>query len=171
MNKYRKVRREGLIIGCPAYWQFRPVIMLSGQIVSFYGDEPDGEYALAGARSGEDITIHFGDDENKSINVHVNPESDTGLEALGDEAESKTEAKNTGLEKVEAGGFVTISPAGESLLPEEAEASAEILVEAKPRTPQVREVEEAVSTETTSEARGLRWGTAHRTGKKKPRRE
>ena len=152
MNKYRKVRGgrlknwlSGLLAVSSA------VIMLSGQIVSFYGDEPDGEYALAGARSGEDITIQFGEDENKSINVHVNPESDAGLEALGDETESETEAKNTGLEKVEAGGFVTISPADESLLPEEAEASAEIL-SGKAENTAVEKVEEVAAAEPTSES-------------------
>ena len=165
MNKYRKVRGgrlknwlSGLLAVSTA------VIMLSGQIVSFYGDEPEGEYALAGARSGEDITIHFGEDENKSINVHVNPESDAGLEALGDETESETEAKNTGLEKVDAGGFVTISPADESLLPEEAEASAEILT-GKAENTAVEKVEEAVSTETTSET-GAPVGNSAQDGEK-----
>ncbi len=140
------------------------ITMLGGSAATLLAEEPSTEYALAGAGTGKDITIHFGDDEDKSINVHVNPESDTGLEALGDEAESKTEAKNTGLEKVEAGGFVTISPADESLLPEKAEASAEILT-GKAENTAVEKVEEAVSTETTSET-GAPVGNSAQDGEK-----
>ena len=90
-----------------------------------------GAYALAGEGSGEDITIFFADGEDKSISIHVNPRTQrrgtdsAWQEAAGDETEAETE--NTGLKAVEAGGFVTISSVDETLLPEEAEASAEIL--------------------------------------------
>jgi fibro-slime domain-containing protein/LPXTG-motif cell wall-anchored protein len=131
------------------------IAMLGGSAATLLAEEPSTEYALAGAGTGEDITIHFGDDEDKSINVHVNPESNAetlaglGSEAVGDETESETE--NTGLKEVKAGGFVTISSVDETLLPEEAEASAEIL-SGKAENTAVEKVEEVAATEPTSEA-------------------
>ena len=77
--------------------------------------------ALAGEGSGQDVTIHFGKGKNRSISIHVNPKNSE------EEMESESETENTGLEKVEAGDLVTISSVDGSLLPEEAEASAEIL--------------------------------------------
>ena len=130
------------------------ITMLGGSAATLLAEEPSTEYALAGAGTGEDITIHFGDDEDKSINVHVNPESNAetlaglGSEAVGDETESETE--NTGLKEVEAGGFVTISSVDETLLPEEAEASAEILT-GKAENAAVEKVEEVAVAEPTSE--------------------
>jgi fibro-slime domain-containing protein/LPXTG-motif cell wall-anchored protein len=128
--------------------------MLGGSAATLLAEEPSTEYALAGAGTGEDITIHFGDEEDKSISVHVNPESNAetlaglGTEAAGDETESETE--NTGLKEVEAGGFVTISSVDETLLPEEAEASAEILT-GKAENAAVEKVEEVAVAEPTSE--------------------
>jgi len=130
------------------------ITMLGGSAATLLAEEPSTEYALAGAGTGEDITIHFGDEEDKSISVHVNPESNAetlaglGTEAAGDETESETE--NTGLKEVEAGGFVTISSVDETLLPEEAEASAEILT-GKAENAAVEKVEEVAVAEPTSE--------------------
>ena len=75
-------------------------------------DNTSSEYALAGEGSGQDVTIHFGDDENHAIHIHVNPvresASPDGEEAgpvsgemsqtepglpLEDETEAETEAE------------------------------------------------------------------------------
>ena len=131
------------------------ITMLGGSAATLLAEEPSTEYALAGAGTGEDITIHFGDEEDKSISVHVNPESNAetlaglGTEAAGDETESETE--NTGLKEVKAGGFVTISSVDETLLPEEAEASAEIL-NGKAENTAVEKVEEVAGAEPLSGA-------------------
>ena len=140
------------------------ITMLGGSAATLLAEEPSTEYALAGAGTGKDITIHFGDDEDNAINVHVNPESNAetlaglGTEAAGDETESETE--NTGLKEVKAGGFVTISSVDETLLPEEAEASAEIL-SGKAENTAVEKVEEVAGAEPTSEASDPRRSSAH----------
>ena len=132
--------------------------MFGGNVTALMADEGAAEYALAGDGSGEDITIHFGDEDDQIINIHVNPETgteetaapadlsaetDTETETESDtetdtetETESDTEAgtetgteteTESGQEKVEAGDLVTISSVDGSLLPNEAEASAEIV--------------------------------------------
>ena len=49
------------------------VTMLGGNTVFFADETAAGTYALAGEGSGEDVTIHFGDDADQEINIHVNP--------------------------------------------------------------------------------------------------
>ena len=49
------------------------VTMLGGNTVFFADETAAGNYALAGEGSGEDVTIHFGDDADQEINIHVNP--------------------------------------------------------------------------------------------------
>lgn len=107
------------------------ITMLGGNATVLSADEAATEYALAGAGSGEDVTIHFGDADDQTIKIHVNPETGTEEEAsalagLGFEAGDETETE-AGQEKVEAGDLVTISSVDGSLLPDEAEASAEIV--------------------------------------------
>jgi hypothetical protein len=41
------------------------ITMLGGSAVTLMAEEPSTEYALAGAGTGQDITIHFGDDEDQ----------------------------------------------------------------------------------------------------------
>ena len=48
------------------------ITMLGGSAATLLAEEPSTEYALAGAGTGKDITIHFGDDEDQSISIHVN---------------------------------------------------------------------------------------------------
>ena len=105
------------------------VMMLSGSAASLYAEESATEYALAGAGSGQDVTVHFGDDENQDISIHINAETDedAALAGLGSELTDETESESTGLKEVEAGDLVTISPVDGSDLPEEAEAGAAIV--------------------------------------------
>ena len=109
------------------------ITMLGGSAATMMAEEPATEYALAGAGSGEEITIHFGDDENNDISIHVNPETNAetlaglGSEEPGDETEAETETESNGIKEIEAGEIVTISPVDGSELPEEAEADAAIV--------------------------------------------
>lgn len=70
--------------------------MLSGSAASLLAEEPATEYALAGAGSGQDVTVHFGNGEDKDINIHVNPESDAQtLAGFGaEETEADIEASD-----------------------------------------------------------------------------
>ena len=134
------------------------VTMLGGDPAFFAGKTA---YALADEGSGEDVTIHFGDDD---INIHVNPaaedetiasvgfgaetdaEADTATDAEADtvtdvETESETEAES-GVKEVTDGALVTISAVDESDLPEDAEANAKILTGRK-EAKAVDKVEEA----------------------------
>ena len=161
MNKNTGIRRGRLRKWLSGFLAVSTAVtMLGGQIASFYGDETDSTYALAGEGSGEDITIHFGDGEDQDISIHVNPETGEEVASLaGLDSETEKETDNTGLEKVEAGDLVTISSADGSLLPEEAEASAEILT-GKAENSAVEKVEEAASTELASETAGSAGGSA-----------
>ena len=90
--------------------------MLSGSAATLMAEEPGTEYALAGAGSGEDVTVHFGNGEDQDISIHVNKpaeETDGGID--------------TGVQAVDAGELVTISTVDGSDLPQEAEASGEVL--------------------------------------------
>ena len=152
-NERRGLQKGGLKKWLSGFLAVSTVVtMLTGQTALFYGDELSSGYALAGEGSEEDITIHFGANEDTSISIHVNPENGEevpdSLAGLGAETEAETE--NTGLKAVEAGGFVTISPADETLLPEEAEASAEIL-SGRAENTAVKKVEEAVAVEPATE--------------------
>ena len=64
--------------------------VLSGLPVSLQAEEPVTEYALAGAGSGQDVTVHFGDGQD--ISFHVNEEDEAGVidpETLSEETESE----------------------------------------------------------------------------------
>ena len=108
------------------------VSMLGGSAASMFAEEASTEYALAGAGSGQDVTVHFGDSEDQEISIHVNPETNEdvlagyGTEALGKETEADAD-NTTGIKEVEAGELVTISPVDGSDMPEEAEADAAIV--------------------------------------------
>ena len=146
MKDYRGLRRGRLLRWLSVFLAISVTVsLLSGQIASIYGDEPDNDYVLADEGSGEDVTIHFGKEEDQSIRVHVNPgsgeEESDPLE--GSDSEMTDE---TGLKAVEAGDLVTISPADGSLLPEEAEANAEIL-SGRAENKAVKKVEEAAGVE------------------------
>ena len=43
--------------------------MLGGN-AAFIADEPGSDYALAGAGSEKEVTVHFGDGENQDINMY-----------------------------------------------------------------------------------------------------
>ena len=142
MYEYRGLRKGRLIKRLSGILAVLTAVtmLISGQMISFYGYEPDSTNALTGERSGEDVTIHFGEGEDKDIHIHVNPKNSE------EEMESESETENTGLEKVEAGDLVTISSVDGSLLPEEAEASAEIL-SGRAENTAVEKVEEAAAAE------------------------
>lgn len=67
--------------------------MLGGNASVLFADEPATEYALAGALSGQDVTVHFGEDEDKDINIHVNPETGVKIPDGAGEVEAETEAE------------------------------------------------------------------------------
>ena len=149
LNQFRVLRKRGLKKRLSAFLALLTVIsMLSGQLAFIHGAETDSTYALAGEGSGEDITIHFGEDEDQHISIHVNPEPDAEAEYV------------TGIKEVEAGELVTIAPADGSDLPEEAEAAAEIVeggeaiaaVEEKFPEEGSDETSEAANAQTTSES-------------------
>ena len=68
-------------------------------------EEPSSEFALAGAGSGRDVTVHFGTDEDQEFRIHVNPANGTassgaeaepvpgGQSGTGDVSEEETEAE------------------------------------------------------------------------------
>ena len=119
--------------------------MLGGNATALMADEAATEYALAGAGSGEDIEIPFGDGDDQTIRIHVNPATGTEETAAPAGLDSETEDEvetESGQEKVEAGDLVTISSVDGSLLPDEAEASAEI-VTGKAENKAIEKVEEA----------------------------
>ena len=146
MKDYRGLRRGRLLRWLSVFLAISvTVTLLSGQIASFYGDEPENDYVLADEGSGEDVTIHFGKEEDQSIRVHVNPGSGEE-ESDSPEGPDSEMADATGLKAVEAGDLVTISPADGSLLPEDAEASAEIL-SGRAENKAVKKVEEATGVE------------------------
>jgi len=104
----------------------------------------------ADEESGRDVTIHFGAEEGQSIRIHVNPENGGEERDSPAEQDLETDAE-TGLKTVEAGDLVTITPADGSLLPEEAEASAEIL-KGRAENTAVKKVEEVAAAEPATEA-------------------
>ena len=121
-----------------------------GASLSAVGDAFPAD-ALAGEGSGQDVTIHFGENKDQSISIHVNPKTGKDETDSRDGQDSETDAA-TGLKEVEAGDFVTISSVDGSLLPEEAEASAEILTgraenRAVEKVEEAEKVEEVASTE------------------------
>ena len=169
-NERRGLQKGGLKKWLSGFLAVSTVVtMLTGQTALFYGDELSSGYALAGEGSEEDITIHFGANEDTSISIHVNPENGeedaAALAGLGSEMEGETDqleeldsetetgTENTGLKEVEAGDLVTISPADGSLLPEEAEANAEILTGRAENTA-VKKVEEVAAVEPITEMTG-----------------
>lgn len=95
-NEHRGLQKGGLKKWLSGFLAVSTVVtMLTGQAVSFYGDEPDNAYALAGEGSEENITIHFGANEDTSISIHVNPENGeedaAALAGLGSEMEGETD--------------------------------------------------------------------------------
>lgn len=82
------------------------VSMLGGSAASMFAEEASTEYALAGAGSGQDVTVHFGDGEDQDINIHINSETDVEENAVlagpgsnvfdETEAETESETENDG---------------------------------------------------------------------------
>lgn len=52
------------------------VTMITANAGLAMGTESSTEAALAGAGSGHDVTVHFGEDENRDIHFHVNPDNE-----------------------------------------------------------------------------------------------
>ena len=71
MYEYRGLRKGRLIKRLSGILAVLTAVtmLISGQMISFYGYEPGSANALAGERSGEDIIIHFGEGEDKEIHV------------------------------------------------------------------------------------------------------
>ena len=132
------------------------VTMLGGHTTAVIAEEASTEYALAGAGSGQDVTVHFSDNENHDINIHVNSETgaeeSASLAGLNSETKDETETESsTGIKSLEAGAIATITPADGSDLPQEAEASGEVVTGKEEKTA-VRKVEEAGGVEQSTEA-------------------
>ena len=92
MNECRGLRKNRLRKWLSGFLAVSTAVtMLSGQTALFYGNEPDNTYALAGEGSGQDVTIHFGNDTDQDIHIHVNPETgaeeNAALAGLGEETE------------------------------------------------------------------------------------
>lgn len=114
--------------------------MVLGSVSTAAAGELAGDYSLAGAGSGQDVTVHFGDSDDKIFNIHVSPEPD-------EESAAFAEEENAGVKTLEAGDLVTISAADGSDLPEEAEADAAIIKGEE----SIAAVEEKISEEGSSE--------------------
>lgn len=75
--------------------------VLGGLSVSLQAEEPVTEYALAGAGSGQDVTVHFGDGQD--ISFHVNEEDEAGV------IDSETLSEETESEAVQNPDYLTLS--------------------------------------------------------------
>ena len=81
------------------------ITMISGNVTTLMADEPSTEYALAGAGSGQHVTVHFGNGEDQDISIHVNPETNAetlagiGSEETEVETEAETEAETENVEE------------------------------------------------------------------------
>ena len=116
----RKTRRSRLRKMLSGFLAVSTAVTMLGGNAAFIAGEPGSDYALAGAGSEKEVTVHFGDGENQDINIHVNTGNGVG--------ETRTDAESsTGVTSVDDGELVTISTVDGSDLPEEAEASGEIL--------------------------------------------
>lgn len=74
------------------------VSMMSGNVSIAMADDLSTELTLAGAGSGQDVTVRFGNGKNQSINLHVNPETSAVDET---EAIVETESDVENVEETE----------------------------------------------------------------------
>ena len=73
------------------------VTMLGTSAASLMAGELSTEYSLAGAGSGQDITVHFGTDGEQDIHFHVNPPAEVSEE---EETEVETGTEADGQKRV-----------------------------------------------------------------------
>ena len=144
------------------------ITMLGGTVLT--ADELSTEYALAGAGSGQDVTIHFGNDIDQDILIHVNPETgseeNAALAGLGSGAidDTETDAETeTGIETETEAETDTSAGVEETALAglgaetiDDAETEAETEAETTAETEAETEAETAAETETEA----VLWGDA-----------
>ena len=142
------------------------VSMMSGNVSIAMADEASTEFTLAGAGSGQDVTVRFGSGENQNINLHINPETGALDESetlagafsqgeVGTETEAETEAETetdaeTYLETESEFSAETEADV-ENIAETEAEYSAETEMEYSAETE--ADIENIEETETETEAK------------------